>query len=908
LSHLRLRLLTAAAALIALAGAGNALAAGDGLVISQIYGAGGNSGATYSSDYIELYNPSSADVPLTGLSLQYASAGGTGNFGNNSGQLTELSGTIQAGKYFLVAESSGANGAPIPTADLTDATPINMSGTDGKVALVTGTTSLGCNGNPAPALTPCSAAALARIVDLVGYGSATFFEGAGAASRLSVTLAALRKDGGAVDTNNNSADFVAGPPNPRNGNVVPPPPPPPFGACGDGTETAIHTIQGASFTAPDAGLVRVIEGVVVGDFDDAGGLGGYFVQEEDADADSDPLTSEGIFVASTSPSVAGQIVRLRGTISESSGLTQLGSVDQAATCAGTAAVSTSTVDLPVTTFIGLEQFEGMLTSFAQTLSATETFVLGRFGEVSLSSGGRLYTPTQLVLPGAAAIALQDQNNRNRIQLDDNSGVQNPLVVPFLGLDDTLRIGDTVAGLTGVLSFGFGLYRLQPTPVSAVSFTRANPRPAGPPAVGGSLRVAGANVLNFFTTLDAQEGGCGPTGALDCRGANTAAEFERQRTKIIAGLKALNADIVGLTELENHTTDGPIANLVAGLNAATAAGTYAYVPTGAIGTDAIRVGIIYKPAAVTPVGAFKVLDSSVDPDFMDTRNRPALAQTFKENGTDDVLTIAVNHLKSKGSACNPDDPDLGDGQGNCNLTRLRAANALVEWLATDPTGSGSTDNLILGDLNSYAKEDPIRAIEAAGYTNLVGEFVGEDAYSFVFQGQSGTLDYALASESLADRVTGADEYHINADEPLFLDYNTEFNPPTAYKPDGFRTADHDPVLAGICETTPPTLDVSLSRTTLNPPNHKYVTVNATVTASDQTSPTVTLVSVTSDEPDNGEDDGDTVDDIVIVDQDTFDLRAERSGVGDGRVYTVTYRATDACGNSTIDTATVTVPVG
>jgi uncharacterized protein len=345
-----------------------------------------------------------------------------------------------------------------------------------------------------------------------------------------------------------------------------------------------------------------------------------------------------------------------------------------------------------------------------------------------------------------------------------------------------------------------------------------------------------------------------------------------------------------------------------LNEATAPGTYAYIPTGPIGTDAIRVGIVYKPAAVTPAGTFAVLDSTVDPDFDDTKNRPALAQTFREIGTDDVLTIAVNHLKSKGSDCLPGDPDTGDGQGNCNLTRTRAATALVEWLDTDPTGSGSADNLIVGDLNSYAKEDPIRAIETAGYTNLVAEFVGEDAYSYVFQGQSGTLDYALASPSLADRVRGADEYHINADEPVALDYNTEFNPPSAYKPDGFRTADHDPVLAGICETTPPTLAVTLSQTTLDPPNHKYVTVDATVTAADKAAPTVTLLSVTSNEPDNGTDDGDTTDDIVIVDKDTFKLRAERSGVGDGRVYRITYRATDACGNSTIETATVTVPVG
>ena len=144
--------------------------------------------------------------------------------------------------------------------------------------------------------------------------------------------------------------------------------------------------------------------------------------------------------------------------------------------------------------------------------------------------------------------------------------------------------------------------------------------------------------------------------------------------------------------------------------------------------------------------------------------------------------------------------------------------MVDWLATDPTGSGSTDYLIVGDLNAYAKEDPIAAIEGAGYTNLVAKYVGERAYSYVFRGQSGTLDYALASPSLTARVRGADEYHINADEPVVLDYNTEFNPPSMYRPDGFRTADHDPVLAGICESTPPELTVTLSPTTLSPPNH------------------------------------------------------------------------------------------
>ena len=231
-------------------------------MISQVYGGGGNTGAPLTSDYVELYNRSATRCATHGMVDSVRERSGTGFFGANSSQLTELSGTIQAGKYFLVGEAAGATGAAIPTADLTDPTPINLSGSAGKVALVTGTTGLGCNGSTTAA---CSAAALARIVDLVGYGSANFFEGAGAAPTLSNSTAAIRNDGGAADTNNNNLDFTAGTPNPRNGGFVPPPPPPPLGACNDDLETRIHTIQGPA--APHRRRQhRVIEGVVVGDF------------------------------------------------------------------------------------------------------------------------------------------------------------------------------------------------------------------------------------------------------------------------------------------------------------------------------------------------------------------------------------------------------------------------------------------------------------------------------------------------------------------------------------------------------------------------------------------------------------------------------------------------------------------
>ncbi|WP_321478135.1 lamin tail domain-containing protein [uncultured Paludibaculum sp.] len=184
------------------------------VVISQVYGAGGNSGATLTNDYVELFNRGNSSVSLTDMSLQYASATGTGNFGATATQLVTLSGSIAAGQYYLVKLAGGAVGSALPTEDASGT--IAMAAGAGKVALVTGTTSLGCNGGS----TPCDSAALARVVDLVGYGSANYFEGAAAAPTISATTAAFRAASGCTDTNVNSADFSTGTPVPRNSSTA----------------------------------------------------------------------------------------------------------------------------------------------------------------------------------------------------------------------------------------------------------------------------------------------------------------------------------------------------------------------------------------------------------------------------------------------------------------------------------------------------------------------------------------------------------------------------------------------------------------------------------------------------------------------------------------------------------------
>ncbi len=372
----------------------------------------------------------------------------------------------------------------------------------------------------------------------------------------------------------------------------------------------------------------------------------------------------------------------------------------------------------------------------------------------------------------------------------------------------------ITNLTGVLHWswagqsGTDAWRLRPSSGNP-TFTAENPRSAAPSDVGGALRVASVNLLNYFTTIDAPGASCGPSG-IRCRGADSAAELARQRDKTVAMLFGLDADVIGLVELENDNDDAAVADLVSGLNSAAGAGTYDYVSTGFIGTDAIKVGLIYRPASVSAVGPFAILDSSVDPAFVDDRNRPVLIQTFDEVATGERFTVAVNHLKSKGSSCaDIGDPDLADGQGSCPATRTSAATALANYLLNDdPTGSGDPDFLIVGDLNSYAMEDPIVAFDNAGFIDLVGFFGGPAAYSYVFDGQLGYLDYILASSSLLAQVTGATEWAINADEPALFDYNDDVQDPSEasferesgalpiYEPGAYRASDHDPVVVGL----------------------------------------------------------------------------------------------------------------
>jgi hypothetical protein len=603
------------------------------------------------------------------------------------------------------------------------------------------------------------------------------------------------------------------------------------------TFTPASSIQGSGPAAAITGDVTT-QGVVVGDFEGptAVGLQGFYLQ--DATGDGDEATSDGIFVFTgnnagvVSP---GQLVRVTGVARERFNQTAITGANNNTTpvpaaniidC-GTGTVAPTNVTMPFATTTFPERYEGMLVRLPQSLVISEYFNYDRFGELvlglPLTGETRHFTPTSVVEPGVPAQQRLNEYLVRRITLDDGLGSGNPDFTRHpngagFSLENSFRGGDTVTNTVGVLGFDFNLYRIQPT--APATYTPVNERPGPLESVEG-IRVATMNTLNFFTTLDIEpnsppsplDNKCGPAQTLECRGAdsNQPDEFNRQRTKLLAALSGLEADVIALNELENTAGVDPLNDhdgIVPGLNALLGAGTYDAIDTGTIGTDAIKVGLIYKPGVVTPVGGFELLTSADDPRFIDTLSRPVLAQTFEVNATGARFTVAVNHLKSKGSAC-PGDPDLLDGQGNCNMTRQAAADALVDWLASDPTGSDDSDFLIMGDLNSYAKEDPIDEILAGpddvrgtpdDYTNLVEKYEGTFAYSFVFDGQAGYLDHGLASSAILEQVLGASEWHINADEPDLVDYDTTFKSATQdtfFEENHFRSADHDPLVVTLC---------------------------------------------------------------------------------------------------------------
>jgi predicted extracellular nuclease len=873
-----------------------AMAAPGNVVISQVYGAGGNAGATWTKDFIELFNRSGADVSLGGMSVQYQSATGT------TWQASALPNvTLKAGQYFLYTGASGSVGTDPGTGDATGG--LNLSGTTGKVALA----------SIATAMTTADGGD--KVIDLVGFGTANRFETA-VAPAPSTTTSISRVDAGCTDTDNNAADFSAGPVvGPRTtksdlhvcgggggGGGGTPTPQPIVPTCPVSVSVAQGSATSAPLSATDSDSIvnsmafggGAVAGITLGSVTPAGAKGGiaranldvaatvaagtypvvinfgnndnesasctvsvrvagaltipqiqgsgatstynnsvqttegvitmkvssgFFIQ--DANGDGDPTTSDAIFVfGGQTAAVVGDKVRVTATVSEftpsgaTRSYTELKDATSIVKLGSGFTITPTNIDLPSD---DLARYEAMLVHFSSPLTVNGNSYLGDRGELVLSSGRREVPTNHYPARSPEAVAMAAANARNMVLLDDGI-FTTPATIPYLAADGTVRTGDTVTDLTGVLDFGAmggggAWFKLQPT--ETPTFTRSNPRTDAPVIAAGNVRVASANVLNFFTTftdgtdyLGRTGQGCklgNTTSKGNCRGADNLKEFERQRDKIVNELKAMDADAVGLMEIQNNG-DTAVSYLVDQLNKAIGYTAYAYVPQpAATGTDAIRVAMIYKPAVLALVGGALSDNDSIN-------NRPPMAQTFKAVANGARFSLIVNHLKSKGGCggAGAGDSDSGDGQSCWNATRVKQAQRLAVFIQQVVAASGDSDVLAVGDFNAHGFEDPINYLTAHGMVNEIERFVRPHgiAYSYVFDAESGYLDHALASTSLDSQVAGVTEWHNNADEPDAIDYNLGDTADDPYVNNAFRASDHDPVIVSL-NLAPTFTDVSSS---------------------------------------------------------------------------------------------------
>ncbi|HEY0491787.1 MAG TPA: ExeM/NucH family extracellular endonuclease [Telluria sp.] len=864
-----------------------AFAASD-IVISQVYGGGGNSGAVFKNDFVELFNRSSREISLAGWSIQYTSSNGPGATGTSNWGVAALpSKTLMPGQYMLIQMAAGTGTQPaLPVAP--DGTgSLNLSGSSGKILLSS-------ESAPLTGFRPT-----ATVLDFLGWGSTNGAEGTSAAGTGNAT--AIGRIDACVDTDNNAADFAVRSPMPRNMDTEKTPCGGPavfpivascpaslmvqqgvagaaplsasdedgivngasitsaavggialsgFSAAGANGQSAtvnldiaanvpagsypvvvnftnsdaqeqsctvnvsvqglasvtrtIPQIQGVGAKSPDENTVQTTEGVITHKVGS-----GFFMQHPTGDGE--PASSDGIFVymgGTPLTATVGDLVRVTGTVTEYAptgaprSYTELKDTTSILVRSSGHSVAPTNID----SLAGLDRVEGMLVNFTNTLTINQTGYLGERGELTLSAGRR-ETPTNRYRPGTPeALALAAANDANQIVLDDNIFVT-PTVIPYIGEGSTVRAGDSVTGLTGVIDYGAiggggAAFKLQPTAAPLIS--RTNPRTDAPVVAAGNVKVASANVLNFFTTFtnggDAWNRtgqGCtvgSTTRASNCRGANSMAEFERQRDKIVHSLKAIDADIVGLMEIQNNG-DTAVSYLVDALNAAVGYTAYAHVPAPAqLGTDAIRVAMLYKPATLT-------LSGTALSDGNPVNNRPPMAQTFKAaNGA--RFSVVVNHLKSK--ACGGAsglNADQGDGQACFNADRVEQAIQLRDvFIPQIIAASGDPDVLVIGDMNAHGFEDPIHELTKSGFVNQLERFVrgthGQQPYSYVFGGLSAYLDHALASASLSPQVADATEWHNNADEPEVIDYNLDGKPQDLYVSNAYRASDHDPVVVSL----------------------------------------------------------------------------------------------------------------
>jgi predicted extracellular nuclease len=747
------------------------------IVISEAYGGGGNQGATYKNDFIELYNAGGASVDVSGWSVQYASATG------ETWQVTKLLGSIDPGEVYLIQEAAGSGGTePLPPPDVVGT--IAMGATAGKVALVTNQTALtcksACHGDPA-------------VRDYVGYGNANDSETA-------PTLApsnseSVTRDDQGTDTDNNRADFVVGLPNP---DELP-------DAPADPVDVTIPQIQGAGHLSTyDTVLVRTT-GVVT-----AASTNGYWLQSPDGDGD--PATSDGLFVFSGSGGAkapVASVVEVVGTVDEF----RPGSADGPGLTiteisGSTFAVLEEEVALPEPVRLGpdgreapkdvidddsatridveqsgtydpsgdaidfYEELEGMLVELdgAEAVGPTNDF-----GEiVVLPAGTDGYLRTDA---GGVVYSSYETPNPRRITLDD---------VLISGAMPNVNTGDLLTGpIVGPVDYGFNNFRVYPTTVPTVVPGTTEPERTKR-APKRQLAVATFNVEN----LDP---------------GDPQSKFDQLAAVIVDNLRA--PDVLALEEVQDNsgpTNDGVVAadqTLKQLTDAISAAGGPAYdwreidPVDGADGGEPggnIRVAFLFRvtpkltfvdrgsgdattptePTTIDGKAAITLSPGRIDPNnpAWDATRKPLVGEFRWRKRT--VFVIA-NHFSSKGG----DEPLFGRYQPpnrSSETKRVQQAAAVhgfvSELLDIDP----KANIVVLGDLNDYQFSPTLDVLTGGGedLADLINYLPADEQYTYVFEGNSQVLDHILVSPQLAPRHAAKaqpvrprkdyDVVHVNAD--------------------------------------------------------------------------------------------------------------------------------------------------
>ncbi|MRK02917.1 ExeM/NucH family extracellular endonuclease [Aeromicrobium sp. S22] len=821
----------AAASLVALPATSASAAPADHVVINEVYVNGGSAGQTYKTKFVELYNPTDRAVDISTWSLQYRSGGSGSAFAATTKY--DLTGVIQPGRHFLVAGgSNGANGADLPTPDQT--TTLAPAAGGGTIALVGSTDLL-------PAITgnvKGSPSASNDIVDLIGFGTTNTFETAAAPGPGTTTNARSINRTGFADTDDNSADFTlsavgGATPTACGASCVLPVPAPLTGT--------IAQIQGEGPQSPQQRGAATTRGVVTAVYR-TGGFNGAFIQTAGTGGSIDlgaQDASDGIFVFGSSFAAAvakGDFVEVTGTVAEFQGMTQLTGPTWTVLTDEHAPVAPAKVVFPLSEE-QKESLEGMLLAPQGDYTVTNNFTTNQYAEIGLAPGTKPFdNPTNKVAPGADAVALAKKNAADLITLDDGaslnflSAANQGIALPWLRADNEVRVGARVSFTDSVvLDYRNNSWKLQPqqqlTADGTEPVTFSSTRKAAPEDVGGQVKLATFNVLNYFTTtgVDYVDGApgractyfndrdgnrvttnaCGSPSASSGngpRGAADQANLARQQAKIVNAINTLDADVVSLEEIENSAKlglprDTALDGLVAALNAEAGEGTWAAVPSPATvpttGEDVIRTALIYRPATIKPVGTSTILD---DPAFASAR--APLAQTFTQvdRPASGTFSVIVNHFKSKGSGDGAN-ADQGDGQGASNAARVQQATALVDFARAVEERAGTDAVFLTGDFNAYNREDPVRIIEEAGFVNVAAERTTKETYQF--DGGVGSLDHVFASAAADATITGADIWNINAYESVAREYSRyNYNATDLYDASPFRASDHDPEIVGF----------------------------------------------------------------------------------------------------------------